>query len=197
MGTVRPPRVRSSILDQPSPQSFYLVLTFEVTALFLPESRTNFLYPAGERDLNVTRHCLIPLAHTSLVLSVSHHHLDPLDSFLAIVKATGDLLGRSLDCDLFLHLHILVIEPRQNVLLMQLLQLSRLVSYCPEKLCHLVLNVDPSWWQQVHLNDSISVIIEGPRRHEATPLLGLRSLVCEAIGGRTYEPSPFGGIMGK
>lgn len=49
-----------------------------------------------------------------------------------------------------------------------------------------VLDVEPSRGQDVHLDDSIAVVLEGAGRHEAAPLLGDGDIVAEASGQTAY-----------
>lgn len=69
------------------------------------------------------------------------------------------------------------------MLLVQLVQLCRLLRNVREQLGHLVLNVDPPRGQEIHLNDRIAIVFKAAGvRYEPATLFGLRGGVGEAIG---------------
>lgn len=75
--------------------------------------------------------------------------------------------------------------------LMQLLQRPGLLCNLGEKVGHLILNVEPAWRKQVHLDDHVAIVSVSD---EASPLFGNgRVGVGYAIGGR--EGVAFSGMM--
>lgn len=104
------------------------------------------------------------------MLRFANHHVYSLNSLLTVLKLSCYLLCHILDLALFPFLDIVVVEPRKHMLLMQLLQLSGLRSNVGQNLSDFFLYIQPSWWQQIHFYDHISVVLVCAGRHEATTL---------------------------
>lgn len=98
--------------------------TPQIRALFLPKSRTSFLYPPRQRDLDILRHRLLTITHTTLLLRLPNHLLNPLNRLLAIMEAARNLLRQPLDHALVLPADVLVPEPGEQVLVVQFIQLG-------------------------------------------------------------------------
>jgi hypothetical protein len=80
---------------------------------------------------------------------------------------------------------ILVVEAREHVLLVQLVELACLLRYLGEVFSDFVLHVEPSRRQQVHFNHGIAVVVPGAAGHEPLTLLGHTPAIAEAIGARS------------
>jgi hypothetical protein len=141
-------------------------LTVQIIALLPPKYCTHFLHPAGQRHLDVLRHDLVPLLQVPSLSGVPDHNLDAFDSLLAALKGTGDFGCEFLNLPLLLLLDGLVVEPREDVLRVQLVQLGRLEGDFFQHVVDLVLDVDPARRQQVHLDHGISIVFIRTRGHE-------------------------------
>lgn len=104
-----------------------VVFTLQIRALFLPEACTRFLHSCRKGYLDILRHDLVPPAHTPILLRITHHRLNPLNAPLTLMKPARDLLRQPLNNPLLFLAHILISKPRQYMLLMQLVQLRRLL----------------------------------------------------------------------
>jgi hypothetical protein len=149
--------------------------------LFLPEHCAHFADTRSQGYLQIVRHDFLALVDVALLLGLAHHGLYPLDGLLAALEAPCDVLGKLLNLDLLALLDVFVVEAREHVLLVQLVQTPRLLCNVREVLGDLVLHVKPSRRQQVHLNHGIAVVLVGARGHEALPLLGHAPAVAEAV----------------
>lgn len=104
-----------------------VVHTFQIRALLLPKLCTSLLHPTSEGYLDIPRHHLLPTTRPAALLPrLAHHHLNPLNRLLAIVEPARDILRQTLDRPLLLDPGILISEPRQQVLLVQFVELRRL-----------------------------------------------------------------------
>jgi hypothetical protein len=92
-------------------------LTFKVCALFFAEPRAGFLDPRGQVDLDVLGHDLVGVADLVGGLAFAHHLLDVLDAAVAVMEAARDCLGKLLNFAFLGHFGLIVVEPRQYVLL--------------------------------------------------------------------------------
>lgn len=159
------------------------VLTLQISTLFLPKPRTRILHPRRQRDLNIFRHGLVSIRNAALLLRLAHHRLDPLNRLLAVVERTCDLLREPLNHRLFLPARILVPEPRQQVLLVQFVEVGRFLRNVRQQFRHLVLHVDPARGQHVHFNHGVAIVFEAARVSDQPPaFLGVGRGVGEAIG---------------
>lgn len=96
------------------------------------------------------------------------------------MEGARDILGQPLD-DPFLALPgVLIAESRQEVFLMQFVELRGFLRRVRQQLRHFVLHVDPARRQPVHLDHGIAVILQrAGLGYQPSALLGL---VGEAIG---------------
>lgn len=117
--------------------------------------------------------------------------LNLLDSLVALVEALCDVLGESLDLDLFPPLGFVIVKSREDMCLMQLVQTLALRGNLGEQLRDLVRNISPSRRQKVHLNYSVAIIFECAARQQPAPVLGRK-----AAGGVCVGEAP-GGIFGS
>ena len=104
-------------------QAYKQLLTVQVSALFLPERCADFLYPRCEGYLYISRHLFIPFTQSPLRLCFLDHLLNSLDSVLAITKSAGYLLRQLLNILLLSFLNIVIVEAREDMLLVKLVQL--------------------------------------------------------------------------
>ena len=169
-----------------------MLLTLQVSALLLPEPSTGFLDPSRKGNLDILRHRFLAASHAARVLRVAHHHLDPLDSLLAIVKAARNLLRQALDDALVLPPYILVAESRKQVLLVQLIELRGLLRDIPQQLGDFFLDIDPARRQEVHFYHHVAIFVRFG--DQAPALLWLRWEV-ETIGGS--EARFLGWVVGE
>jgi hypothetical protein len=159
--------------------------TLQICSLLLAEHSAHIADPRCQGNLEILCHDLLASIDVALLLCLAHHHLYALDSLLTLLKAPCDALSKLLDFALLLLLDVLIVESRQHVLLVQLVELPRLLRYLGEVLGDLVLHIQPPWRQQVHLNHRVAVIFIGTARHQPLPLLGHAPAVAEAIGARS------------
>lgn len=163
------------------------IRTPKISALLLTKACARLLDTRCKRNLYVLRHRLLAVTHGTLLLRVSHHRFDPLYRPLTIVEVAGNILGQTFNNALVLATDVLVPEAREQVLLMQLVELCGLLRNIGEQVRDFFLDVSPARWQQIHLDDHIAVILEAARLGDQTPaFLGLRGRV-EAIIGRGAE----------
>jgi hypothetical protein len=92
---------------------------------------------------------------------------------VAIVEALGDVLRQPLDIPFLGLLGPLVVEARQHMLLVQSLQLLRLLGHVGQQIRHLVCDVGPARRQQIHLDDRVAVIVVVAAREKAATVRGL------------------------
>lgn len=92
---------------------------------------------------------------------------------MAVVEAARDVLRQLLDIPLLGLLGALVVEARQHMLLVQPLELLRLLGDVGEQVRHLVRDVGPARGQQVHLDHGVAVVVVVAARQEAAPVRGL------------------------
>jgi hypothetical protein len=183
-GEANPPRSRSSMLGQWALLGMvdYRLLTLQVGRLLLAKYGADFAHARGQRNLEVAGHDLLALVDAALLLALADHHLYALNGLLALLEAAGDGLRELFNLALLAFLDILVVEAREDVFLMQLVEVASLLGDVGEQLGNLVLDVEPARGQQVHLNDSVAVVVVGSARHEALALLGGAASVAKAIG---------------
>src|SRR3954471_7312158 len=98
-------------------QAYKQLLTVQISALLLPEGCADFLYPRCESYLYISRHLFIPFTQPPLRLCFLDHFLNPLDSVLAITKPASYFLCQLLNISLLSFLNIVVVEARQDMLL--------------------------------------------------------------------------------
>jgi hypothetical protein len=122
-------------------------------------------------------HCLFALADATCLLGLFNHNVYPLDGLLAVLELSCDGLCHMLNLLFLALLDIFVVEPREDVLLVQLLKLPCLRRNVPEILGHFVLDVQPARGQQVHLDHGVPIVLVCAGGHEPAALL-----VAEAIG---------------
>jgi hypothetical protein len=139
--------------------------------LLLAEQGADFAHARRQGDLEVVGHHVLAGVDGALLLGLAHHAVDALDGLLAALEAPGDVLGEGLDLALLPLLDRLVVEAREHVLLVQLVELARVAGDICQVLCDVVLDVEPARRQQVHLDDGVAVVVEGGRGHEALALL--------------------------
>lgn len=151
--------------------------------MFFAKHRAHFADAGGKRDFEILGHDLLALVDVALLLGLADHHLYALDGLLTLLEEAGDGLGDLLNLALLALLDVLVVKARQHMLLVQLVELARLLGNLGEVFGDLVLHVEPARRQQVHLYDSVAVVLEGGAGHEALALLGHAPGVAEAIGG--------------
>lgn len=77
------------------------------------------------------------------------------------MEKTCDVLGKAFNLPLLPLLDLLVVEAREHMLLMHLIELPRLLCNVGQVLGYLVLDVEPARRQQVHFDDGITVVLEG------------------------------------
>lgn len=159
------------------------IATFEVGGLLLAEHGADFADSRRQRDLEVLRHGLLAAGDGALLGGFAHHALYALDGLLALLERLGDVLGKVLDLALLPFLDGLIVEAGQHMLLVELVQLARLLRNVGEGFGDFVLDIEPARRQQIHLNHSIAVVFVGTRGHEPLALLGHAALA-EAIGGK-------------
>lgn len=92
---------------------------------------------------------------------------------MAVVETAGDVLRQPLDIPFLGLLGALVVEARQHMLLMQPLELLRLLGDVGQEIRHLVRDVSPARRQQVHLDHRVAVIVVVAAREEAAAVRGL------------------------
>jgi hypothetical protein len=143
--------------------SIYRRLTLQIGRLLLAEHGADLTDARGERDLEVLGHDGVALSHVALLLRVAHHGVDALDGLLAALEAARNVLSQVLNVALLALLDVLVVEARQHVLLVQLVELARLAGDVGQLLRDLVLHVEPARRQQVHLNHRVAVVVVGAR----------------------------------
>jgi hypothetical protein len=139
--------------------------------LLLAEHGADLSHSRSQGYLEVRRHNLLALVDGPLLLGLAHHGLNPLDSTLAFLEAPRNFLRQLFDFALLPLLDRFVVEPREHVLLVQLVELPRLLRYLGQLFRHLVLDVQPSRGEQVHLNHRVAVVFKGSLGHEAQSLL--------------------------
>jgi hypothetical protein len=157
-------------------------LTLQISSLFLAKHGAHFANARGKRDLEVLGHDLFALVDAALLLGLADHCVYALNGLLAFLEEAGDGLGDLLNLALLALLDILVIEARKHVLLVQLVELPRLLCDFGQVLGDLVLHVEPARRQEVHFYNGIAVVLEGG--NEALALLGDAAAVAKAIGAR-------------
>jgi len=111
------------------------------------------------------------------------------------MEAARDLLRKALNYALVLSPDILIAEPREQVLLVQLVQLGGLLRNICQVLGDFFLHIDPARWKQVHLNHHVAIIVETAVGDQAPAFLRVRGGL-EAIGG-AEESWLFGGMVCK
>src|ERR1700733_512122 len=136
------------------------LLTVQISALFLPERCADFLHPRCESYLYISRHLFIPFTQSPLRLGFLDHFLNSLDSILAITKPAGYLLRQLFNILLLSFLDIVIVEARENMLLVKLVQLCRLQSNILQYISNFVLNIHPSWRKQIHFDYCVSIVLE-------------------------------------
>lgn len=156
--------------------------TLQICRLLLAEQRADLADAGGQGYLEILRHHLLAAADAALLLGLAHHALYAFDCLLALLEAPRNLLGEVLDFALLPLLHLLIVEAGEHVLLVQLVELAGLLRDVGEMLGDLVLDVEPSRWQQVHFDDRVAVVLVGTRGHEPLALIGHALAVAEAIG---------------
>lgn len=134
--------------------------TFEICALLLSEVCTRFLDPCGKRNLYVFRHCLLSSADAVGLFRLANHALKLLDPLVALVKALCDVLSEPLDLHLFGPLGLVIVEAREHMRLVQLVETLALCGNLGEELCDVVRDVRPPRRQKVHLDYSVAIIFE-------------------------------------
>lgn len=169
--------------------------TLQIGGLFLAEVGADIADPRRERDLQVLCHDLFALIDAALLLGLAYHFVYSLYRLLTFLEAPGDGLCQLLDFALLLLLDMLIVESREYVLLVQLVELPRLLRHLGEIVCDLVLDVKPSRWQKIHFDYRIAVVFEGARRHEPETLFGDAPAVTEAIRGRAAIPPSLGWVV--
>ena len=160
------------------------LLTLEVCRLLLAKDSADFAHARGKRDLEIPGHDLLALVDAALLLALADHHFYALDGLLALLEAASNGLRKLFNLALFALLDVFVVEAGQDMLLVQLVELACLLGDVGEQLGDLVLDVEPARGQQVHLDDSVAVVVVGSARHEALALLGGAASVAKAIGAR-------------
>lgn len=113
---------------------------------------------------------------------------------MALVKALCNLLGEPLDLDLFGPLGFVVVKPREDVCLVQLVQPLALRRNLGEEVRNLVRDVGPSRGQEVHLNYSVAIIFECAARQQPAPVL--RRKAAAGVGVREAYGGIFGSLVG-
>jgi hypothetical protein len=156
-------------------------LTLQICRLLLPEHCAHFADTRSQGYLQIVRHDFLALVDVALLLRLAHHGLYPLDGLLAALETPCDVLGKLLDLELLSLLDVFIVEAREHVLLVQLVETPRLLGDVRKVLGDLVLHVEPSRRQQVHLNHGIAVVLVGACGHEALPLFGHAPAVAEAV----------------
>lgn len=78
------------------------------------------MYPPSQRDLYIPSHSLLSFTDSPLMFILPNHHLDPLNSFLAIMESARDILRQPFYLALLISLDILVIEAGKYMFLVQL-----------------------------------------------------------------------------
>src|SRR5271163_3968503 len=141
-------------------QAYKQLLTVQISALLLPEGCADFLYPRCASYLYISRHLFIPFTQPPLRLCFLDHFLNSLDSILAITKAAGYLLRQLLNILLLSFLNIVIVEAREDVFLVKLVQLCRLQGNVLQYISDFVLNVHPSWRKQIHFDDCVSIVLK-------------------------------------
>lgn len=112
----------------------------------------------------VLGHDLVGATHLAVMFALAHHLLDALDDAVAVVEPLGDGLRELLYLTFLVPLSLVVVKPRQYVLLMQPLQLLALAGDVGQQLRHFVRRIRPPRRKQVHLDHRIAVVdIVGPR----------------------------------
>lgn len=162
------------------------ILTLQVRALLRPEPGTGILHPAGQGYLQVLRNDLLCLAQGALGSLFAHEGLHPLYAPMAVMESLGDSLREALDLALVgspcARTSVgVVVEPGQDVSLVQALQLSRLVRDARQRLVDLVRDVRPARREDIHLDHRIAAVV-GVRRVQAA-----RPMIVECAGRQ--EPS--------
>lgn len=147
--------------------------TLQIGTLLLPEARARLLHPGRKRYLDVLGHDLLRPRHGAGVLGLADHGLDALDAPVAVVEPARDVLRQLLDIPLLGLLGALVVEAGQHMLLVQPLELLRLLGDVGEQVRHLVRDVGPARGQQVHLDHGVAVVVVVAARQEAAPVRGL------------------------
>lgn len=110
------------------------------------------------------------------------------------MEAPSDFLRESFNHTLILSPDIFIAEPGEQVLLVQLIQLSGLLRNLREQVRDFILHVHPARRQQIHLNDHVPIFFEAARLGDQSPaFLRLRGRV-EAIGG-AQETWLLGGVV--
>lgn len=113
-------------------------LTLQICALLLSEVGAGLLDSRGKVDLYVLGHDLVGAAHLAIMFTLAHHLLDTLDDAVAFVEPLGDGLRKLLYLPFLILLGLLIVEPRQYVLLVQPLQLLALARDVGQQLRHFV-----------------------------------------------------------
>lgn len=109
------------------------------------------------------------------------------------MEAASDLLRQLLDSTFIPFAQIFVPEPREQVLLMQLIQFRGLLCNIGQEFGNLLLYVNPARREQVHFNHHVAIFFETARLgDQAAAFLRLRCV--EAIG-RTAKAWLFGGVV--
>lgn len=103
--------------------------TLQVSALLFPESCACLLDSGRQRNLNILRHNLISFGQGTRALLLPNQLFNVLNAPMAVVKALGDVLRKSLNLPLFGPFRILIVEAREHMLLMQALQLLALTRH--------------------------------------------------------------------
>lgn len=155
--------------------------TLEICSLFLAKHCADLADPCCQGDFEVAGHDLLALVDVALLLGFAHHCLYPLDGLLALLEMAGNALCQLLNLALLALLDVLVVEAREDVLLVQLVELARLLGDFGEVFGDLVLDIEPAWRQQVHLYYGIPIVVASAG-HEAQTFLGHSPAIAEAIG---------------
>jgi hypothetical protein len=156
--------------------------TLQICRLLLTEQGADLADARGQGYLQVLGHGLLAAADAALLLGLADHPLYALDGLLAHLEAARDLLRELLDFALLALLHLLVVESREHVLLVQLVELAGLLCDVGEVFGDLVLDVEPPRRQQVHLNHGIAVVVVGTSPAYEPLLLGRAAAIAKAIG---------------
>lgn len=168
--------------------------TLEICALLLSKVCTRILDPCGKGYLYVLRHCLLGSTDAVGLLRLANHGLKLLDPLVALVKALCDVLGEPLDLHLLGSLGLVIVEAREHMRLVQLVEALALCGNLGEQLCDVVRDVRPPRRQQVHLDYSVAIIFECAAREQPAPVFMRKAAA--RVGVREAALGIFGSLVG-
>lgn len=101
---------------------------------------------------------------------LADHLFHLLDAGVAFVEALRDVLGKPLDLGLLCLFGVVIVEPREHMLLVKLVEAVAFRRNVGQYFGNLICYVCPARWQYVHLNHGVAIVLES--RQETSGVLG-------------------------